>query len=111
MKLFFKITLTLLILIVFGAAVALAEHEGLAKYKYFGCASCHSVKSAGIEITDPSAKNDSLDLSTVGKDHNKEWLSNYLKKKEEVNGKTHPKVFMGTKEEREVISDWLSTLK
>ncbi|MBF0313693.1 MAG: c-type cytochrome [Oligoflexia bacterium] len=89
--------------------------EAIEKFKYLGCMSCHSVKSAGIGI-DASSKEESgsitpPDLSTVGKTRNSEWISNFLKKKEQIEGRSHPKIFKGDKAEREMISNWLASLK
>lgn len=78
------------------------------------CQTCHSVDVAEIKRTKPvsaTAARKPPDLSKVGDKRDAEWMVKFLSKTEKIEGKTHPPVFKGTKEDRETIAAWLATLK
>jgi mono/diheme cytochrome c family protein len=117
------------LLVVVGRAVAVEQDQGLGaklfiKYK---CHTCHAVQSKGIGIP-PKAKAEeeddgwdddedeedagSPDLSGAGIKRDSEWLNLWLRKKISTEkGKKHMKRFKGKEEERQVLVDWLLTLK
>jgi len=87
----------------------------------YSCTGCHSVKAAKIvkvtskenteEKDDGTPKIDPPDLSTVGKERTAEWMGKYLMKKEKIKDIAHKKKFQGTPEERNILTEWLATLK
>ncbi len=86
--------------------------ELFVKYK---CNHCHTIDAASI-AKDPNAKVRKLkvdppDLSTVGEEHDAEWMAKYIKKKVKKEGLKHPKKFKGSDEERIVLTKWLAALK
>lgn len=86
-----------------------ADEDMLAKGKEmfttFKCDACHGVESQGIV---PKKKNDkSPDLSKVFMKGKAEWLSQYLMKEADLNGKKHPVKFSGKAEELASMVAWL----
>lgn len=88
------------------------------KYK---CDLCHSVSSAGI--TARNEKSGAPDLLDTLTRHKREWVPNYIRKKEgaghescdkvpkERDGKPHKLAFKGTPEEEKLLLDWLTEQK
>lgn len=66
------------------------------------CTKCHSA---------PGIKGGKADLSGVGKRRAAEWMTKWLKKEEQIDGKKHKKAFTGTPLELEAVVKWLATLK
>lgn len=89
------------------------------------CNECHTVTTVGIgksdEISaDEEDETDSEgekaieppDLSNYGNSGmTAEWTNLFLRKKENIDGRKHKKRFKGKKEEREILVNWLLTLK
>ena len=98
------------LLLSLGASSALAEDAGQKLFDDNGCNKCHSVSSKGIKATKPP-KEGEVDLSGVGLEHDAKWISGYLLKKEEKDGKKHKKKFTGEDAELEALSKWLASLK
>lgn len=83
------------------------------------CTSCHSIQVLGIEKKASEDEADSPtttkkkppDLSGVGLKHTAEWITNWLLKKETMDGEHHVKKFRGTDEELGTLANWLASLK
>ena len=73
------------------------------------CNMCHSVPTAAIERTTKSEKMAGKDLVDLGKDA--EWLTKYIKKEVDLDGKKHGKVWAGTDEELAALVTWLQAQK
>lgn len=73
------------------------------------CNTCHSIDS--LKITKKLASSKAPDLSNVGAERNAEWITKWLKKEVDLNGKKHSAPFTGTPEETKTLADWLATLK
>jgi hypothetical protein len=111
--------------------VAYGDKESDAAIKLFqkyGCTECHSIVAVGIEKEAPKEgeeaeeveekaeekaedEPDPPDLSSVGLEHDAKWVSNYLRKKEEKDGRKHEKLFQGDSSERRALATWLASLK
>ncbi len=81
----------------------------------YKCNSCHTIKSAGVakKAADDEEKSEKTppDLSSVGLSRSKDWVTNFLLKKETIKGAKHMKKFRGTDVELSQIAGWLVTLK
>ena len=96
------------------------------------CNMCHSIKTEGIlnskkkksEADDAKPaytgfdddfgdkKKGAPDLSAVGKGHDPEWMTKFLKKKIRTDeGKKHKMRFMGKDEELQILVEYLASLK
>jgi len=75
------------------------------------CERCHAVSAHDIEATAKSESMHGPDLSSVGKDHDGDWLGKYLLREVAVDGKKHRATFRGTDEDREAIVEWLAQQK
>jgi cbb3-type cytochrome oxidase cytochrome c subunit len=73
------------------------------------CNTCHSIESQAITKTLASSK--APDLSTVGTEHNADWIAKYISKQETKNEKKHIKGWTGTKEDLQTVAKWLESLK
>ena len=73
------------------------------------CNTCHSVESA--KIVKKMASSKAPDLSDIGSTQNAEWISKWLKKEVDLEGKKHPSTWSGTPEDLKTLSDWLASLK
>jgi mono/diheme cytochrome c family protein len=71
------------------------------------CGTCHFV-GAFPSVKPATAKND---LGSIGITRSSVWISNFLQKKEKVDGKFHMKTFAGTPAERDVLAQWLAAQK
>ena len=94
---------------VFVMPVSAADEAGKKLFTDNKCNSCHSIQSQGIDKTMASSK--APDLSEVGSTRDAQWISNYLEKKADIEGKKHVKGWTGSADDLKVLSDWLSTLK
>ena len=99
------------ILIAIGFAIPVSAEDPPGKKVFIDakCNTCHSIETQGITKTMAASK--AADLSTVGADHNAEWLTKYLMKEEAKNDKKHVKAWTGKKEDLETLVKWLETLK
>lgn len=119
---------TIMALLVLAGRTYATEQDqspGAAIYIKNKCQSCHSVLSNGIgspkkataEEDDGWGDDDdndkgSPDLSGAGLLRDSEWMHLWLRKKvANEKGKKHMKRFKGTDEERQILVDWLLTLK
>ncbi|NJL28005.1 MAG: cytochrome c [Thermoanaerobaculia bacterium] len=86
---------------------AAAAKDGKAIFEGEKCNLCHSVPSAGIEATSKSDKMKGPELLVPNDAFTAEWLTKYIKKEVEHEGKTHKRDFKGTDEELKTLVDWL----
>ena len=77
------------------------------------CNKCHSIESQGISRVGDAPPGGKLppDLSGVGLKHDAEWMTKWLHKEVELNGKKHMKKFAGSDDELKTLTTWLATLK
>ena len=73
------------------------------------CNTCHSIESQDIKRTLASSK--APDLSTVGDTRDADWISQFLQKKVDLDGKKHSKGWTGKDEDLKTLSEWLASLK
>jgi mono/diheme cytochrome c family protein len=100
------IALTLLVGALAGASAARADDPpGQVAFLAQKCDMCHSVSTAGIEAKTKSEAMRGPDL--VDLDVEADWLTKFLKKEVEKDGKTHKKSFTGSDEELKALVDWL----
>ena len=96
--------------------------EGAKLFKKYKCTVCHTVMASGIgkpkaadgkkEEEDNKGKTiKPPDLSNVGNTYDAEFLSNYLRKKANIDGRKHKLRFKGNKEQRAILVSWLESLK
>ena len=107
---YLKSIIVALVLVGFGYAVLPAE-EGTTGQDIFmakKCNLCHGIKTLEIQ-----GKDKFPDLSYVGDNAelNKEFLTKFLEKETELNGKKHAIKVKATDEELSTLVDWLLTLK
>ena len=119
--------LGLLVVLVASNAVGDDNADATKLFKKSGCNECHGVLSHEItvkkkeksdeeaaedeDVDDDEDKPDPPDLSGVGLEHDAKWISNYLRKKEEIDGRKHEKLFKGSTQERRLIATWLADMK
>jgi len=115
---FWMITLMLL------TTVSASENPKAVKiFKTYGCNECHSIASLNLGKTeseeaveeddgwgDEEDVVEPPDLSDVGSERTAKWMSTYLRKKTDIDGRQHKKRFKGSKEERHELVLWLETL-
>ena len=106
-KIIFSILMFAFLLMIVPVAPA-ADDPGKTAFVDQKCNMCHGVEAAGIV---KKSKGGPPDLSSVGIDHNADWLAKYLKKEEAVSGKKHAKEFAGKDADLQAIAKWLETLK
>jgi cbb3-type cytochrome oxidase cytochrome c subunit len=77
------------------------------------CTKCHSIESQGLQRAGDPPPGGKLppDLSGVGLKHDTEWMTKWLHKEVEQNGKKHMKKFSGSDDELKTLTTWLATLK
>lgn len=75
------------------------------------CNMCHSIESQDVEAKTKSEKMKGPDLSNIGSEKDAKFITGWLKKEIEVDGKTHKGSFKGTDDELKELVDWLGTLK
>jgi cytochrome c2 len=77
------------------------------------CNKCHSIETQGVERVGDAPPGGKLppDLSGVGLKHDPEWMTKWLHKEVEQNGKKHMKKFGGSDDELKTLTTWLATLK
>jgi len=71
------------------------------------CDKCHSVSTVGIEAEKTTGKMAGGDLIDLGEKYEAEWISKYIKKEADKEGKSHKKEFKGSDEELQALVDWL----
>ena len=73
------------------------------------CSDCHSVDAQSIEAKKKTDK--TVDLSKAGEKNDAAFITKYLKKDAELNGKKHPVAFKGEAADLETLATWLAGLK
>ncbi len=106
-------TLALTVSLVTGATIRYPASSGKSIFLENKCSNCHSIASQGIERagSPPAGGNQPPDLSTVGLRHNASWMTQWLLKEEEMNGKKHLKKFSGSDDDLATLTSWLASLK
>jgi hypothetical protein len=104
------LSVAILFLIGISAQLALADDApGKKLFLDQKCNTCHSVESQGITKTMASSK--ASDLSDVGSKRTEEWLTKWMKKEQDVDGKKHSKTWSGTDADLTTLVQWMGTLK
>jgi mono/diheme cytochrome c family protein len=112
-----KRALPLLVILGFAAFTMIAftadaAADGKALFLQNKCNMCHTIDALQIaKLSGKKTEGGPPDLSTVGSRHNAEWITKFLKKETEQNGKKHMKTFTGKPEDLQTIASWLETLK
>ncbi len=83
------------------------DPDGKKLFKENKCALCHSVSTVGIEAEKKTGKMVGGDLVDLGEKYEAGFISAYIRKEAELDGKAHKKPFKGTDEELQAIVDWL----
>jgi len=104
----FLCLVVLLIVSVIGISLAAAgDLNGQKLFHSKKCSMCHSVSSANIQAKITTGKSAGGDLTGVSEKHNSQWIANFLRDKEKLDGQPHLKPFKGTDEELQALVDWL----
>lgn len=91
--------------------MAAASMDGKAIFLAQKCDTCHSVPTAGIEAKTKSEKMKGPDLVGVVQDKGGEWISKFLHKEVDLEGKKHPQTWKGTDAELKTLLSWLEAQK
>lgn len=75
------------------------------------CNRCHSIERFDIEATVESERMKGPDLSQVGDERTAEWITNYVTRETELNGKKHRFPYKGSESDLATIAEWLGGLK
>lgn len=79
------------------------------------CNICHSIQAAEVAkkgpAVAPGSKNPPPDLSGVGLERSADWITKFLKKEIDLNGKKHTKLWTGKPENLTTLAKWLESLK
>lgn len=86
------------------------DAPGQAVFMAQKCNTCHSVEAVGIEAKMKSEKMKGPDLTDVASRHDAEWITKYLNKEVDIDGKKHSKGFTGTDEELQQLLDWFKSM-
>jgi len=86
------------------------DAPGQAVFMAQKCNTCHSVEAAGIEAKMKSEKMKGPDLTKVATEHDAEWITKFLHKEIDMNGKKHGKSFTGSDEELQQLLDWFQSM-
>lgn len=100
---------TMALVFAFQMTLSAADDPGKAVFEAQKCNTCHSIDAAGITKKMPTSK--APDLSAVGSEKNAEWITKFLHKQEELNGKKHIKEFVGKDEDLTALAKWLESMK
>lgn len=90
-----------------------ASSEGLDGQEIFlgqKCNLCHGVEAADIEAKTKSDKLLGPDLSDVTERHEDDWIADYLRKEQTLDGEEHKKAFTGSDEELGALIQWFHSL-
>lgn len=88
-----------------GPVSGQAKPDGKAIFLAQKCNTCHSVSTAGIERTTKSEKMAGPDLATIKVDP--AFLTKYLRKQADHDGKKHGKAFTGSDQELATLIAWI----
>ena len=96
-----------------GAANVGTASDGKTIFLESKCQNCHSIESQGIKRASEPKPGDPVpsDLSGAGLKHNASWITDWLNKEVELDGKKHLKKFKGSAADLQTLSTWLSSLK
>jgi hypothetical protein len=75
------------------------------------CNKCHAMEKFQIEATVTSEKMKGPDLSKVGDHRDAAWITKFVNKEVDIEGKKHKNEYKGTKKDLETIVNWLAGLK
>ncbi|MDP4200173.1 MAG: OmpA family protein [Bacteroidota bacterium] len=105
--------LVLSVSLLIGTTMLRASGSGKSIFLDNKCSSCHSIESQGIARTGsgPVGGKEPPDLSTVGLRHSASWMTQWLQKEVEMNGKKHLKKFAGSDDDLASLTSWLASLK
>jgi len=97
--------------LVLSVAIARAEDVPAGQKLFLDkkCNTCHSIDS--VKITKKLATSKAPDLSNVGSERNAEWITKWMNKEVELNGKKHTPTWSGTPEEQKTLVEWVASLK
>jgi mono/diheme cytochrome c family protein len=91
-------------LVALGASANAATLDGKKIFQDQKCDMCHAVSSAGIT---PTGKIKAPDLTEVAAKEDAAFLTKFLRKQADKNGKKHIKAFTGSDEELGALVAWL----
>ena len=115
-----------IMMLFFNIIIAQGSDNQIKLFKGKKCNECHVISTLGIgkvEATQNYEEDDGWDemgeeeapeppdLSGEGLKREAKWIKKYLKKREKIEGRKHKNRFEGSKEELELIVQWLTTLK
>ena len=89
---------------VFAPSAGAAAPDGKQVFLDQKCNMCHAVSSAGIT---PTSKIKAPDLAGLASKEDPAFLTKFLKKEADKNGKKHLKNFTGSADELAAVVDWL----
>jgi cytochrome c2 len=98
-------------LIVGAASAAAADDPGKTAFVANKCNLCHAVSSAGIAATTDSEKMKGPDLKGVVAEKGVDEQRKFVLRETQRDGKQHKKEYKGTREDLDVILNWLATQK
>ncbi len=90
-------------------SAAAAEDANVKLFEESKCNNCHSIEKLGVERKIPSEKTKGADLGTTERDA--AWITQWVLKEVELEGKTHISTYKGTKKDLEKLADWIVSLK
>jgi hypothetical protein len=91
-----------------GASAQDAAKEAFEANK---CSNCHSIEKLGIARKIQSEKMAGPDLSRIGDKHDAAWITKFVMREVELEGKQHKSEYKGTKEDLQAIAAWLAGMK
>jgi len=85
---------------------AAGDADGTTLYTTHKCNMCHAVASAGVEAKTKSETMLGPDLGGTAREA--AWITQYVKKETDIDGKKHKATFKGTDEELDALIKWLA---
>ena len=100
-----------LFVVAFLASAAYAQEEPAGKKLFMDnkCNMCHSITSQTVEKKMAASK--APDLSNVGSTRDAAWITKWLNKEVDIEGKKHPATVKLADADTKTLTDWLATLK
>ena len=104
----------------FGVTFTVKAGDSSEIFKALSCDKCHSIEAAGIAFNpgepdedDDEEEKEPVDLSKIGASVDAAHIIKFLDRevKSHENEKKHKKKFKGTDEEKQMLADWLASLK
>ena len=105
------VSIAILLSVVCFYVNAIAQEKPIDPIKMFTdkkCNSCHSINVIGIAKTNEKSR--APDLSNVY-EKGPDFLTKYLKKEAEINGKKHGIAWHGTEDELKAMVGWLMSIR